>query len=207
MDRSESIVKRRSFGLRTVARSAAALLVAGGVLSGCIIVGDHDQTDNYDDTWEDKNPPPAIPDPMLVVIDTDQTMEAVPGDGVGIFVEYSSGGDWLLWTTCDTNTSGLPCAFDVFAAVDTSSKLESFEAIDTEGHDVVEVLDSGEAHLHADTASDIDGMHLVTTPGAILRVEVALDGVSSQQFVYWVGKGVLHTGAPTNPVDFQPSVP
>lgn len=204
MDRSESIMNRRSLGLWTVARSAAALLVAGSVLTGCIIMGGHDDEQMMP---QDTNPPPALPEPMLVVIDTDQTMDAVPGDGVGIFVEYSTGGDWLVWTTCDTNTSGAPCAFDVFASVDTSSKLESIEAIDTEGHDAVEVLANGEAHLHADTASDIDGMHLVTTPGAILRVEVSLDGLSSEQFVYWVGKGVLHTGAPTNPVDFQPSSP
>src|SRR5579883_97816 len=50
--------------------------------------------------------------PMLVDVDPNQTMNATPGDGVGVFVQYKTGGHWYVWWTCDTNKSGQPCAFD-----------------------------------------------------------------------------------------------
>jgi hypothetical protein len=50
-------------------------------------------------------------------------------------------------------------------------------------------------------------MTLTTTPGAVLRLETYLDDQPQPRFVYWFGNGVLHEGAPTNPVDFEPSAP
>src|SRR4051812_44711678 len=44
---------------------------------------------------------PASPAPMLVVVDTNQVLDAKPGDGVGVFTEYSAGGKWRIWWTCD----------------------------------------------------------------------------------------------------------
>lgn len=190
---------------RPLARIAgsAALAAALGGLSGCIIIdGGHD---NGHPVVSD--PPPELPEPMLVSVDTDQTMDAVPGEGVGLFVEYAAGGNWLLWTTCDTNYSNVACAFDVFATVDTSSTIDDVTETDLEGHDLVEVFKSGEVHLHAETSSDMDAVRILTTPGAILRVEMSLDGVAEQRFIYWVSGGVLHEGAPTNPVDFEPTSP
>jgi hypothetical protein len=178
----------------------------GGALSGCILSDDNHHHDGFHSSY-DTDPPPETPEPALVSIDTDQTLDATPGDGVGLFVEYSAGGNWLLWTTCDVNESGVACDFDVFASVDSASKMAEVAEVDMEGHDLVEVLDNGEAHMHAETASDIDAMSIVTSPGAILRVEVSLDGLLDQRFVYWVSDGIVHGGAPTNPVDFQPTSP
>lgn len=180
-----------------------AVFAASAALSGCIFIGGDHDNDHHVDT----DPPPTLPEPMLVSIDTDQTIDAVPGEGVGLFVEYAAGGNWLLWTTCDTNYSNVACIFDVFASVDTSSTIDEVTSDDMEGHDQAEVLTNGEVHMHAETASDFDAVRLVTTPGAILRVEVSLDGVANQHFVYWVNDGILHEGAPTNPVDFQPTSP
>ncbi|MEO6572857.1 MAG: hypothetical protein ABIP89_03380, partial [Polyangiaceae bacterium] len=62
--------------------------------------------------------------PILVVIDTNKTMTAAPGDGVGIFTEYKSGGHWHVWWTCDTSSpqgSHQSCAFDVSATAKTGT--------------------------------------------------------------------------------------
>ena len=191
-------VKLCSLGLWSILLATASL-----GLSGCIII---EKDDDYPhDGYVE--PPPVSEDPRLVSIDTDATVSAEPGEGVGLFVEYTAGGAWRLSTTCDTNYSNIGCTFDAFASVDTSSELLDLSTEDLEGQDQAKILEEGVAGWHAETASDIDAITLTTTPGAILRVEMYLDGVSQPRFVYWLGKGVLHEGAPTNPIDFEPTEP
>lgn len=178
----------------------AACFGVASAVTGCIIV-DHSHDEPYVDP-----PPPA--EPMLVNIDTGVALSATPGDGVGVFVEYYTGGTYFIWTTCDTNFSNAVCPIDVYMSVDTASTISGFTASDLEGNDFVNVDDAaGTIDLHVDTASDTDGVEITTTPGAILRLEVQIDGVSQPRFVYWSGDGVLHEGAPTSPVDFSPTKP
>src|ERR1700736_6314658 len=40
--------------------------------------------------------------PMLVDVDPNRTMTAQPGQGVGVFTEYVTGGHWRVWWTCHT---------------------------------------------------------------------------------------------------------
>ncbi len=180
-------------------------------MAGCIIV-DEDDDGHYHDRGPDvidepeTNQPPAK-EIMLVPIDTDKTLESPPGEGVGLFVEYATGGTWRLWTTCDTNYSNVGCKFDVVASVDAASKIDVVQGSDLEGYDEAKPLDDGSATFHAETASDIDVMTLFTTEGSVLRVELLVDGSDAGRFIYWVGEGVLHEGSPTNPVDFQPTSP
>jgi hypothetical protein len=180
--------------------------------SGCIIIDD----DRHDDEWEDDdgwvpppddgtNPPPS--DPMLVTIDADKTISAEPGEGVGLFVEYAAGGTWRLWTSCDTNYSNVACAFDVVLSVDTASEITKVEGEDLEGFDEAGTYDEGSAFFVADTDSNLDAVVVHTTEGAILRVDMLLDGYPEARFIYWFGEDVLHQGAPSNPVDFEPSAP
>lgn len=206
MHLSRDSVKHRSLGLWSTILATAMSIAVSGATTGCVIVDDDDD-DDYHGNTDRADDPPALPEPVLVSIDTDQTVNSEPGEGAGLFVEYQAGGTWRFWTTCDTNYSNVACKFDAFVSVDTSSVIEAVEENDLEGFDDVEVLENGEAHLHAETSSDIDMMTVTTTPGAIVRVEVYLDDVLNERFIYWVGGGVLHTGAPTNPVDFEPTSP
>ncbi|WP_437534773.1 hypothetical protein WME79_11275 [Sorangium sp. So ce726] len=208
MTLSADFVKRRSLGLWSF------LLVAAPLAStGCIIVdedGDHDGHhvhDDWDDGDDESVPPPPADDVRLVALDTDATLSTEPGEGVGIFVEYTEGGTWTLWTTCDTNTSKVVCSFDLYASVDTSSELIDLAGIEIEKTDATRLVDIGVAYFHAETGSDIDAMTFATTPGAIVRLEAYLDGAEEPRFVYWFGDGVLHEGAPSNPIDFKPTAP
>ena len=47
----------------------------------------------------------------------------------------------------------------------------------------------------------------VSPPGSGLLVDARLDGVSDPHVFYWQGPDVVHTGAPTDPVLFLPTVP
>jgi len=172
-------------------------------LTGCIIVDSDTTTTGNPDT----NPPP-ITDPMLMSIDTDVALDQKPGAGVGIFVEYYTGGHYRIWTTCDTDTSGATCTFDVFTSVDTASSIDAITKENLEDFDSFTFNQGqGAVDLHFETDYDYDAIGIDVTPGAILRVEAYLDNASEPRFVYWFGDGVLHQGAPTNPVDFIPSKP
>jgi hypothetical protein len=195
------LVKLRSPGLWSFFLAAAPLS-----LGGCILVDDDDRH-RRDRDEVDVEPPPVDAAPRLVAIDTGAAISSEPGVGVGIFVEYAEGGSWKIWTTCDTDTSRVVCSFDLYASVDTSSKLLELGGSDLEGPDEALVVEEGIAHFHAETGSDIDVLTLATTPGAIVRLDAYLDGQAQPRFVYWFGDGVLHEGAPSNPVDFQPTAP
>ncbi|WP_437592244.1 hypothetical protein [Sorangium sp. So ce1000] len=209
MTLSADFVKRRSLGLWSFLLVAAPLASAG-----CIIVdedghhdGHHVHDDGPNDGGDNTVPPTPADDVRLVAVDTDATLSTEPGEGVGIFVEYTAGGTWTVWTTCDTNTSKVVCSFDLFASVDTSSELFDLAGIEIEKTDATRLQDIGVAYFHAETGSDIDAMTFTTTKGAIVRLEAYLDGAPEPRFVYWFGDGVLHEGAPSNPLDFKPTAP
>lgn len=199
-----SHLQQVKLGSRGVWSRVLACIVGMTALTGCIIVDD-----DYDNT-----PPPPDPgtnpitEPMLMGIDTDFALDSKPGDGVGIFVEYYAGGHYRIWTTCDTNTSGAMCPFDIFTSVDTASTITAVGEENLEGFDSISLSQgNGTVDLHFETDSDYDAIGIDVTPGAILRVEAYLDGLSEPRFVYWFGDGVLHQGAPTNPIDLIPSKP
>ncbi|HVK69375.1 MAG TPA: hypothetical protein VM694_33190 [Polyangium sp.] len=200
-----SFLSNVKLGLLTVWPAVLGLVACVGLGSsttGCIIVDDDD-----DETViiDDGRPPEQ---PMEMSIESDVQLDALPGDGVGVFVEYYASGVYRVWTTCDTNFSGVVCPIDIFMSVDTSSTIDAVVTDDFEGADHVNVREAlGTVDMHVDTGVDIDAVEISTTPGAILRLEVLIDNVPQPRFVYWYGNGVLHNGAPTSPVDFVPTVP
>ncbi|MDI1449411.1 hypothetical protein [Polyangium sp. 6x1] len=202
-----SFLRNVKLGSLTVWPAVLGLVACAGLGSattGCIIVDDDDD----DTVIIDDGTRPPTEQPMQMSIETDVQLDAVPGDGVGVFVEYYASGVYRIWTTCDTNFSGLSCPMDIFTSVDTSSTIDAVTTDDLEGADHVNIHEAaGTVDMHVDTGVDFDAIEISTTPGAILRLEVLIDGVPQPRFVYWFGNGVLHNGAPTSPVDFVPTVP
>jgi hypothetical protein len=146
--------------------------------------------------------------PETAPIDTGATIEPHPGDGVGAFVTYAAGGHWTLSTACDTNTSQLSCAFDLYVRpVDESATLSNPKGQGLTGPDAVDLSSDGSFHLFAATSTDTPGLTFDATPGSAVQLEMYLDGAPQPRFVYWVGKGILHTGAPTDPMNLAPSAP
>jgi hypothetical protein len=213
MHLSKDPVKLRSRRLWPAILTAAAYFAGGSLMTACIVIEEDDDDHHHgrggvvDEPNNNTDQPPAQ-EIMQFSVETDKVLESPAGEGIGLFVEYATGGIWRLWTTCDTNYSNVGCKFDIAASVDTSSKIDIAEGSELEGFDSVDALDDGSVAFHAETASDFDVMTLETTPGSILRVEILLDGASAERFIYWVGgDGFLHEGAPTNPVDFKPTLP
>jgi hypothetical protein len=200
-----SLLATFKLGSSRVVSSVLALSACIGLAStttGCIIVNDNDSSYQSPPS---NNPPPDV-QPMKVAIDPDVKLTAAPGDGVGVFVEYGSGGHWHIWTTCDTSHSSSVCSFDIFASTIDGSAID-FTGQDLEGYDFTSKNTDGSVEFYAETSSDTDAVDLTTTPGATLQLEVRLDGNSAPAYVDWFGAGVLHKGAPTNPVLFVPKTP
>lgn len=180
----------------------------------------------------DRNPPPrettAYPDPappasggtgsstssgtpILVVVDTNKTMTAAPGDGVGIFTEYSSGGHWHVWWTCDTNSSKgshQSCAFDVRASVQSGS----FSNVTSDNLSDRDTLTDDLQNVHATstTSTAVQGVFFDTKPGASIVLRGSVGGVADPSFFFFVQDGVVNGGFQgklTNPLEFQGSVP
>ncbi len=208
------LLSKGSAKLRSLGLSPFVLAVAGFAASattGCFFIdeGDHHQYDDYDDYEDPGDEPPPVDEPKAppqYSIAADQVLKAAPGEGVGVFVEYASEGKWRVWTTCDTFVSKEVCSFDIFASARPET-LRTYATEDAEGFDEAKDLGNGTIEFLADTDSDTDGMVLELEPGAALTLEVYLDGLSAEAFFYWVSDGVVHAGAPANPVQFVPATP
>jgi hypothetical protein len=146
--------------------------------------------------------------PETVTIDTGATLSSPGGGGVGVFVQYAAGGHWSITTGCDTATSGQPCGFDIFVAgLDPSTTLSNPVGSSLAPGDGIDVQSDGSYHLSTLTTTAIEGMTFDATAGGTIAVEMFLDGAPQPRFVYWIGGQVLHTGAPTDPINLQPSAP
>jgi hypothetical protein len=191
--------------LRSVA--LAALVACAGVAgTGCVF---------SDGNGGDETTPVVVDTPPATIqqmtIDADATLQAKGGDGVGVFVEYTTGGHWHVFTACDvnqpTNPDKLPCGFDVFASTLTagSSRLSNAQGESLEAQDVVSLGGDGTVHLFTETGSGLNGMTFDADPGAVVELDVYLDNAEDPHFIYWVGDQVLHQGAPSDPLDLAPS--
>ncbi|MBK7582568.1 MAG: hypothetical protein IPI67_20515 [Myxococcales bacterium] len=141
-------------------------------------------------------------------IDTGATLaDIVPGQGAGTFVEYETGGKWHVFTACDTAISGLPCRWDIIVSVGAGAELTDFQPEELESADYLDWRTKKGVRMVAENSLDFDGFTLEATPEATLRVDVYLDDAPAPAYLYWVGSGGLHQGAPSNPLDLTPSTP
>lgn len=152
---------------------------------------------------------PTAPTPMLVEVDADQTMSAVGGDGVGVFIEYGKGGHWHLTWTCDTSHTAQSCDFVIrlAAASGTIANVDEAElpagAVRAEGSpSAVEVRTTTSTELHS--------VRFDTNPGAVLTVDASVGGLKDGAFLFFVQDGKVNggfTGRLTNPLQLQGNTP
>jgi hypothetical protein len=184
-----------------MSRTSVALLASLLVATSACTYSEHDR---HDDDW---NPPPQQNDEILsATIDTGATLaEIEPGRGAGAFVEYTSGGQWRVYTACDTELSGYGCTWDIIVSVDPDNSIHDFEDDQLEASDYLDWEDQHAVRFVTSTTYDFDGFFVEATEGAPLRVDVYLDDQPAPRYIYWVGDGALHRGAPSNPIDLIPS--
>ena len=151
--------------------------------------------------------------PMLVDVDPNRTMTADPGNGVGVFTQYQTGGHWNIWWTCDTTLTNESCDFDVTVSVTAGSianaagqSLASTDSLDTTSSQQLEVLTNTTTGVQGVTFDTVvpDG----TTP--VITLDAKLEGQDDPSYLFFVQDGAIngnYTGQLTDPLMLEPSVP
>jgi hypothetical protein len=137
-------------------------------------------------------------------IDTDQLLDVDPGVGAGAFIEYESGGTYHVTTSCDVELGG-SCYWDIVVTPLADAALLSVSPVNLEAEDSVTLGSGNQMRLVAKTGKDFDGFSFQTDPGAAIELDALLDNGAGNRYLFWVGDGALHSGAPTNPIDLVPS--
>lgn len=153
-------------------------------------------------------PAPSSPSPMLVEVDADQTMDAVGGDGVGVFIEYAKGGHWHVWWTCDTTETRQSCDFSVSAAA-ASGNIENLDASELAGATATSPTAS-RVEATTTTTTEVHGIRFDTNPGAVITVDAAVGGLKDGAFLFFVQDGKVNggfKGKVTNPLQLQGNAP
>lgn len=204
--------------MNTLARFAS-LAVVSGFLAACVIEDAPPRRltpGPYEDPGSSTGTPPppgglgggTSASPMLVVVDTDQTMTATPGDGVGVFIEYASGGKWTIWWTCDTARTSEPCDFVIGASAQTGN----IGQVDTSqlGNGTATTPTPSRVEARVRTTTELHGISFVTAPGATLTVEASVGGIKDGSFLFFVQDGKVnggYQGQLTNPLQLQGKTP
>jgi len=178
-------------------RSLPVLSVAASLwLLGC---------DNGDASYYEPRAADVTP-PIRATIDRDaELVDRNPGQGIGVFVEYHEGGEWRIDVGCDTTLSMLACSWLVVIEP-LEGTLSKVAARDLESSDEFEFLPTS-VGIDTTTTDDLDGVSFSAEPGSGIALFTALDGYQESRFVYWVGDGAVHTGAPGVPFELEPDRP
>jgi hypothetical protein len=159
------------------------------------------------------DPGTVSPAPLLVVVDTDQVMNADPGRGVGVFTEYAAGGKWHVWWTCDTALSNQSCDVALSATVATGT----IANVDASALQEGSVITSNPSRLEArvTTSNQVHGVTFTTNPGAVITLEATVGGLRegpgpNKSFFFFVQDGKInggYGGKLTNPLQLQGKTP
>jgi hypothetical protein len=164
------------------------------------------------------NPSPAnCMTPTQSTIDTNAQIDPDAGIGIGVFIEYASGGHYHLRTSCDTTTSHLACHWDVILTPDVGKTITNVAPENLTGTDSVQVYapnlapagQSPSYQLLAETSTEIDGVTFDIEPGSAVSVDAYVDAnqveTCALPYFFWVGDGALHQGSPSNPLIVTPT--
>jgi hypothetical protein len=153
--------------------------------------------------------PDAGTQPMLAFVDAGRTLNATPGQGVGVFVTYQPGGQWLIQWTCDTSITQESCFFDIAVSSDTGSAAQLVNDSLAPGG-TVQDLNGSVTDIQTTTTTEEDQAAFSTTPGATITVNVELNGQPSGQYFFFVQNGIVnggYQGTLTDPMEFEPTSP
>ncbi len=149
--------------------------------------------------------------PMTATVDTDQTMGAQPGQGVGVFATYDSGGTWNVWWTCDSavDTANPPCAFDVKIAAQQGS-ITNVSSQGLTPNDTVTQTSASSIEGVTTTTSNAASVTFTTQAGAKIFLSATVAGQYDGRFIFFVEQGQIrdgYGGTVTDPIYLQPSNP
>ena len=123
-------------------------------------------------------------------IDADATMDNInPGTGVGMFVQYATGGTWTVEFTCDTTITGLNCPWSINAQTLDGSPISGVDV------SVVNQPSPGLITYEVTTTTELDRITFQVGAGYPVGFDVWLQGERNpNRYVFWIGDGGLNRG-------------
>ncbi|HEX7665055.1 MAG TPA: hypothetical protein VF407_11105 [Polyangiaceae bacterium] len=189
------------------------ILVTLGLAACTFACGDgHSDRDYYygnDGTSGGGDGTPQNVTPLLVDVDTDKTMTAPGGDGVGIFVEYQTGGKGHVSWTCDTNKTNLSCAFGIKVAA-LSGQISNLAIDNAATNDLISQSDAQTITATTNTTTNTVSVNFAADPGGTIEITAQIGGVSDASYFFFVQNGQVnggYTGQLTNPLRFEGKTP
>ena len=195
--------------------AACGVLIGGAAATGCTVVEYERRPPPSGDYGPDGVNDPSAPGtdgsseiaPMRAVVDSDAVLDVAGGEGMGVFVEYASGGTWMLRWTCDTNITGRPCPFSL--RISTAS--EGFSYVDDSNVDGTATMSADNIiDIGTNTEDGVGGIELDAKPGAVLTLDAVLDDTGEPAYIFFVQDGKVnggYAGDLSNPLELEPSSP
>jgi hypothetical protein len=146
---------------------------------------------------------------MVVKVDPDQTLVATPGNGVGVFSEYRTGGHWHVWWTCDTQITGLSCGYRVAISV-SNGTISNLDGRSLPASDQLTQPTTQDVVAATLTASDTSEIFFDAAPGESIEVDAQLNGERNGAFLFFVQSGQVnggYAGTLTDPLILEPLAP
>jgi hypothetical protein len=146
-----------------------------------------------------------------VYVETDKHLTSAGGQGAGLFVEYTSGGHWYLWTTCDTAITGSGCAWEVDAQALSGTPTNVASA--SSSADGVGVLCPDTVSMSLVTRGEVDGVTFDLPAGVGIRLGSTIGGAADPRFVFVFGHygdastAGVRSGLVSDPIDVVPTSP
>jgi len=140
-------------------------------------------------------------------IDTDAKMtDLTPGKGVGMFVEYTSGGTWTVKFTCDTDLTSFTCPWSINALTLDGSSIGGVDAQLLDSEDAITRPRTDYLMFDGIATNEIDQFSFQATAGSAIGFDVWLqDEPNPNRFVFWVGDGALNKGVTSPSFDLYPT--
>ena len=136
--------------------------------------------------------------PMLVDVDPNQTMNASPGDGVGVFVQYKTGGHWNVWWTCDTNKTGETCSFDNSVSVSKGTITNVASMSPSLAAPGVTQNAPGTIEAQTTTTTGVDGVTFDTPLTGeqvpVITLDAKVNGQDNPGWLFFVQDGQINGG-------------
>jgi hypothetical protein len=144
-------------------------------------------------------------------IDTGATMaDIIPGNGIGLFIEYAAGGKWTVMFTCDTSVNpqpGLTCPWSIDAQTLDGSAISGVDQQGLDGQDYIDHSKPSVLAYDGITTTELDQFSFQAATGSPVGFDIiGLQGVPSPNgFVFWIGDGGLNKGVSALSFDLYPN--
>jgi hypothetical protein len=190
------------------ARRVCSVVIALGSLVSTACAYDNGQTVETIPDNSSQNAPI-----YKATIDADATMTGiVPGDGVGMFVEYGVGGTWTVKFSCDTNatTANYTCPWSIDAQTLDGTAISGVDVQKLDSDDAVTQSLSRPDQLRYDglTTTEIDEFSFQVGAGKPVGFEIWLNyEPNPNRYVFWIGDGGLNKGISGPKFNLYPNQP